>query len=453
MNYSKMKILFLIFLPTLLIAQTKSYDKIERYMDAQNNINKFSGTVIVMKNDSVILKKAYGYADLEWNVKNTVDTKFVLASISKHFTAIAIMQLVERKQLSLNDKLDKFFPNYPQGEKVTIHMLLTHTAGLPLDFEELYLESTIISKDSAIAYIKKKPYLFNPGTNCKYSNVGYFLLSQIIEKVSNQTYEIFLKENIFNKANMLNSGVCNNDSIISKKAKIYYRNGNSYAHNPYINWNINIGLDGIYSTIEDLYKLERAFYGETILSNSSKTIMTTQYNKIYPDNGFFDSYGYGILINPYYNHNHYLLTHSGGYFGTMTTYDSYPKDNIFIAVLSNNESESHIISYGLAGIIFGKNVELPYKHSEISTNTIDLNKFIGKYENILGKNENIEIISKEGKLYFNSIENQLKAESNTKFFSNNNNDRTIEFIINKKGKTTKLIYTKGGIQEIKNKIE
>lgn len=163
-----MKILFLIFLPTLLFAQTKSYDKIERYMDAQNNINKFSGTVIVMKNDSVILKKAYGYADLEWNVKNTVDTKFVLASISKHFTAIAIMQLVERKQLSLNDKLDKFFPNYPQGEKVTIHMLLTHTAGLPLDFEELYLESTIITKDSAIANIKKKPYLFIPGTNCKY---------------------------------------------------------------------------------------------------------------------------------------------------------------------------------------------------------------------------------------------------------------------------------------------
>lgn len=252
---------------------------------------------------------------------------------------------------------------------------------------------------------------------------------------------------------MSNSGVCNNDSIISKKAKIYYRNGNSYLHNPYINWNINIGLDGIYSTIDDLYKLDRAFYGETILSNSSKTIMTTQYNKIYPDNGFFDSYGYGIIINPYYNHNHYLLTHSGGYFGTMTTYDSYPKDNIFIAVLSNNESESHIISYGLAGIIFGKDVKLPYKHSEISTNKIDLNKFIGKYENILGKNENIEIISKEGKLYLNSIENQLLAESNTKFFSNNNNNRTVEFIINKKGKTTKLIYTKGGIQEIKNKIE
>lgn len=444
MNSSIRHFFLLLVFPTLLFAQKNSFDKVERYMDAQHNVNKFGGTVIVMKNDTVILKKAYGYADLEWNVKNTVDTKFILASISKYFTSIAVMQLVEKKQLSLNDKLNKFFPDYPQGEKVTIHMLLTHTAGLPLDFEELYMNSTVITKDSAITMLKNKPYLFNPGTNVKYSNIGYFLLSQIIEKASNQTYEIFLKENIFNKANMLNSGVCNNDSIISKKAKVYYRNGNSYAHNPYINWNLNTGLDGIYSTIDDLYKLERALRGEEIISNLSKSLMTTQYNKIYPDNGFFDSYGYGIMINPYYNHNHYLLTHSGGFIGTMTTYDSYPKDNVFIAVLSNNESESHIISYGLAGIIFNKEVELPYKHKEVSVSGFDFNKFIGKYENV-------EIITKDGKLYLNNTQTELVPESNTKFFSKINNDRTIEFIFNKKGKTTKLYHTKGGVKEIKNK--
>ena len=270
------------------------------------------------------------------------------------------------------------------------------------------------------------------------------MLSQIIEKVSNQTYEIFLKENIFNKANMLNSGVCNNDSIISKKAKIYYRNGNTYAHNPYINWNINTGLDGIYSTIDDLYKLKRAFYGETLLSNLSKSIMTTQYNKIYPDNGFFDSYGYGIFINPYYNHNHYLLTHSGGFMGRMTTYDSYPKDNVFIAVLSNNESESHMISYGLAGIIFGKQVDLPYHHTEVVIDKYSFKKFAGKYGNL-------EIINTENKLYLNDPEDKLLAESTTKFFNKKNNDRTIEFITNKKGNVEYLFYTKGGVKEKKDK--
>ena len=147
-------------MPILSFSQINSIDKIEKYMDAQSNVNKFGGAVIVMRNDSIILKKAYGYADLEWNVKNTIDTKFALASISKYFTAIAIMQLVERKQLSLNDKLNKFFPSYPKGEKVTIHMLLTHTAGLPLDFQDLYMNSTIVTKDSAITNIKKEPYLF-----------------------------------------------------------------------------------------------------------------------------------------------------------------------------------------------------------------------------------------------------------------------------------------------------
>ena len=155
-----MKIILLLLMPILSFSQINSIDKIEKYMDAQSNVNKFGGAVIVMRNDSIILKKAYGYADLEWNVKNTIDTKFVLASISKYFTAIAIMQLVERKQLSLNDKLNKYFPAYPQGEKVTIHMLLTHTAGLPLDFQDLYMNSTIVTKDSAITNIKKEPYLF-----------------------------------------------------------------------------------------------------------------------------------------------------------------------------------------------------------------------------------------------------------------------------------------------------
>lgn len=437
-----MKFLVLLLLPCFLAAQKSSFDRIEKYMDAQHQINQFGGTVIVMRHDSIILKKAYGYADLEWNVPNTIDTKFVLASVSKYFTALAVMQLVERKKLSLDDRLDKFFPAYPEGEKVSIHMLLTHTAGLPLDFDELYMNSTIVSKDSAIANLKTRPYLFAPGSNCKYSNVGYFLLSQIIEKAANQSYEHFLKENIFDKAGMKNTGVCNNDSIIARKARIYYRNGNGYAHNPYINWNLNTGLDGIYSTVDDLYRLERAMNTEKLLSDASKSLMTTQYNKRFPDQGFFDTYGYGIMINPYYNHNHYLLTHSGGFIGTMTTYDSYPKDDIFIAVLSNNESESHMISYGLAGILFGVPVELPYQHKEVPADTRLFKNWAGKYGNVA-------IISSGGKLYLNTTENELLAESNTKFFSKNNPDRTIEFVLDKNGKAKSLFLTKGGVKEIK----
>lgn len=440
------KLLFFILCPYIFYAQSVNYEKINLYMDKQVEINNFGGTVLVMKNDSIIMKKAYGYANMEWNIKNTIDTKFVLASVSKHFTAIAITQLLEKKQLNIDSKLSEFFPNYPKGNKVTIHMLLTHTAGLPLDFEELYLDHTAMSKDKAIKIIQKKPYLYEPGTNCKYSNIGYFLLSQIIEKVSKKTFEKYLQENIFDKAKMKNTGVSNNDSIVSKKAAIYYRNGNSYALNPYIYWNLNVGLDGIYSTIEDLYQLDRASYGTTLLSEKSKKIMQTQYNKKYPDGGFIDSYGYGIFINPYFNHGHKLLTHSGGYFGTMTTFDSYPDDNVFIAVLSNNESESHMISYGLAGILFNKDVEIPYKHVEINDKKNDEKKYEGSFGDV-------KIIYFNQRLYLNNLKTELLQESETKFFRKDNNDRTINFLTNEQDQITGLILRKGGVKEIKNKTK
>ena len=166
---------------------------------------------------------------MEWKIKNTPDTKFVLASITKYITALGITQLIERKKISANSRLNEFFPDYPKGDKVTVHMLLTHTAGLSLDFDDLYMNATNITRDSAIAILKRKPYLFEPGTSCKYSKIGYFLLSQIIEKVSGVSYEDYLRKNIFEKAGMTNSGISNNDSIVSKKAGIYYRNGTGYA--------------------------------------------------------------------------------------------------------------------------------------------------------------------------------------------------------------------------------
>lgn len=440
------RIILLFFFPFGLLAQQDAYRKLDMYMDKQAEINKFSGTVLVMKNDSVLLRKAYGEANMEWRVNNTPDTKFVLASISKYITALAITQLIERNQMSKESTLSEYFPRYPKGDKVTVHMLLTHTSGLPLYFEDLYMDATNISRDSAIAVLQQKPYLFEPGTNCQYSNVGYFLLSQIIEKVSGLTYEAYIQKNIFEKAGMTNSGVSNNDSIVLKKASVYYRNGNSYALNPYINWNLNIGLDGIYATVDDLYKLDRAMYGTTILSEESKTMMHTPYNKAFPDGGFIDSYGYGIFINPYYNHGHHLFTHSGGFVGTMTTFDRYPDDNVFIAVLSNNQSESHMISYGLAGILFNKDVALPYNHVPIKIEQPELEKCAGQYENMT-------ILLQNDVLYVNNLETELVPEGNFTFFRKDNNDRTFRFLTGKKNKITAVELRKGGVKEIKTKSD
>lgn len=427
--------LLLLLLTTLAHSQNKS--KLENYMDAQANINGFSGTVLITKNDSILLKKAYGFADLEWEIPNTIDSKYSLASVSKQFTAVAILQLVEKGKLSLEDKLTKFYPNFSYGKQITIKMMLTHNAGFQMDYDELYLAKTTLNKDSVADYIMQKPLLFTPGSKTAYSNIGYYLLARIIEKVSNQSYATYLKLNLFDKAKMYNSGISNNDSIIPKATKAYYKKDNVLLKNPYINWDFNIGHDGVYSTVDDLYLWNKALFDSTILlSEPSKKVMFTSHND--------QNFGLGLLVNPSYNQNHALIAHAGGFFGAMTSFNRYTDDNIFIALLSNNQSPSYSIAYTLAAIIFDKPVEIPYQHIQVEVDPVIYDDYIGTYENIL-------ILKQNEKLYYLNYETELLPESNVKFFCSDNNDRTIEFVRDKKGKISELIITRAGVQEIKNK--
>ncbi|MDF2851529.1 MAG: serine hydrolase [Sphingobacterium multivorum] len=419
------------FCPIFLVAQEKTSAKLATYMQAQADVNNFSGTVLVTKNGAILLKKAYGLADYEWRIKNTIDTKFQLASVTKQFTAAAILQLVDSGRLSLNDKLSEFFPDYPKADSISIHMLLSHTSGLAMGFKEIALSS--ISSDSAYAAIKKIPFECSPGTKSAYSNIGYYLLAKIIEKVSGEHYASFLKKNIFDKAGMSNTGVSNNYSIVTKKAKVYYPNAEGFIHNPHINWEINLGHDGIYSTVEDLAIWDKALYGTTILSAAMKEKMFTPYSA--------ENWGYGFIINPFFNHGHYLIAHDGGFFGTMTSFNRFTEDKLFVTVLSNNGSPAHIIGYGLSAIALGKEVELPYKHYPTKIDTTLYDNYAGEY----GK---IHILKIAGKLYYNDADTELIPESRTKFFRADDNDRTIEFVRDKTGIYNSLILTKGGVKEV-----
>ena len=413
--------------------------KLEQYMDAQFAINDFSGTVLVSKNDSVLFKKAYGFADYEWKVKNVIDSKFSLASVSKQFTAVAILQLAENKKLSLEDPLSKYFAGFPKGDKITLKMMLTHNSGLNMDFDELYLTKTDLDKDSVYTYLAKKPLLFEPGTSTAYSNIGYYLLARVIEKVSGQSYSAYLKQNVFDKAKMYNSGVSSNDAIVDKMTQRYYFDNDKLVKNPYINWNFNVGHDGVYSTVEDLDLWNKAlFESQTLLSEESKKKMFTSYNE--------ENFGFGVIINPFYNQNHQLIAHDGGFLGAMTSFNKFTDDKILITVLSNNQSKSYYIAYGLAGICFGKEVELPYKHIQLAIDPKIYDQYVGDYENI-------KILKKDNKLYYTDYNIELLPESETKFFRSDNHNTTLEFIKNKKGKITQIEIKKAGIKEVKNKIK
>lgn len=418
-------------------SQNELSSKLEKYMDAQFAVNDFSGTVLVSKNDTILLKKAYGFADYEWKVKNTIDSKFSLASVSKQFTAAAVLQLAENKKLSLEDPINEYFADFPKGEKITIKMLLAHNSGLQMDFDELYLSKTDLDKDSVYQYIIKKPFLFEPGTSTAYSNIGYYLLARIIEKVSGQTYAAFLKEQLFDKAKMYNSGITTNSTIVEKMAKSYYLENDKLVKNPYINWNFNIGHDGVYSTVDDLYLWNKALFdSEIILSKESKRKMFTSYND--------QDFGFGFLVNPFYSQNHPLIAHDGGFFGAMTSFNKFTNDNILITVLSNNQSKSYYIAYGLAGICFGKEVELPYKHIQTTVDAKIYDQYVGEYENI-------KILKKDNKLYYIDQDIELLPESQTKFFRSDNNNTTVEFVKDKKGKVMQLEIRKAGIKDVKLK--
>lgn len=431
-NRMRFSLLVLLF-PTFIIGQKNVPGHLAKYMQAQVEVNNFSGTVLVTKNDTVLLKKAYGLADQEWNIKNTIDTKFSLASVSKQFTAAAILQLVDKQQLTLDRKLNQFFPTFPKGDSITIHLLLCHMSGLQMDFDELYLNNVLITQDSALKHIEQKPLLFSPGTHTAYSNIGYYLLARIIEKITHQSYSDYLKTNLFEKAKMNNTGVITNDNLLNKKARNYVRSENRCLNNPYINWEFNIGHDGLYSTVEDLALWDKALYGTCILSTAMKKLMFTSYN----DQGF----GYGFLINPFYNHGHQLVAHDGGFFGAMTSLNRFTNEKLFVTVLSNNQSASYLIAYGLSAIAFQKEVEFPYKHYQTKADTTFYDQFAGKY----GK---IEILKQNGKLYLNTEEIELLPESKTKFFRADNNDRTVEFIQDKSGSFNTIILTKGGVKEM-----
>lgn len=435
------KILFLLFAPVILTAQKNYPQLLDQYMQAQTDIRGFSGTVLVMKQNKVLLEKGYGLADREWNIANTVETKFRIGSVTKQFTAACILQLIEAGKLSLDDKLSKFYPDFPKGDSVTIHMLLNHTSGIASytdgrDFMTVATQS--LPRDSMIAFFKNKPYNFSPGTKWAYNNSGYFLLGCIIEKVSGLSYTNYLQKNIFDNLEMKNSGVDKLDSVLAMRARGYSREGKKTFNADFISmdWPFSAGV--LFSTVSDLYKWDRALYGTKILSKGSLQKMFTPGKS---------NYGYGVLIDSLEKHSR--IWHNGGIPGFSTNFTRFINDDICTVVFSNNESNVDFVAIALANILFDMPVEIPYVHKEVKIDPAILDRYVGKYSGGL----TIEVIKKEGKLYRHrdgTPDIELKSESETKFFYADETDRQLEFEVDATGKVTKIwFYNSGQKGELK----
>lgn len=425
------KIIFFFLLPFALQAQKNDQQELDKYVQAQTNVKGFSGSVLVMKQNTVLLKKAYGLADREWNIPNTTDTKFRIGSITKQFTAACILQLAEQGKLSLDDKLSKYIPDFPKGDSVTIHMLLNHTSGIASYTDQpefAHIAKLTWTTDSMILFFKTKPYNFSPGTKFQYNNSGFFLLGYIIEKVSKQSYNEYLRQHILDKLGMMNTGIDQSDTLLPLRARGYTKEKNHYVNADYISlaWPFSAGV--LYSTVDDMYKWDRALYGTTILSAVSKQKMFT------PGKG---NYGYGVFIDSL--GKHFRIVHGGGIPGFITNISRYVNDDICIIVLSNDSFDAAALADGLANILFGVPVELPYAHKEIKIDPALLDRYIGKYKAFLV----VEVIKKGGKLYRHrdgTPDIELKPESETKFFYADDSDRQLEFEVDQSGQVVKIWF-------------
>lgn len=342
-------------------AQTKA-QKIDELMTAYNQLEQFNGSLLVAEKGKIIYEKGFGFANMQWKIPNKPDTKFLLASVSKQFTAMLILQLVNKNLLRLDSKISDYLNYYPKerGNKITIHQLLTHSSGIPditnfPDFDEKYAHQNFKTKE-LLELFDSLPLEFEPGTDYSYSNSGYSVLAAIIEAVTNKPYKQILKEFITAPLGMGNTGWADNKMVINNYADGYqWAALDGYINASYFDNSISLGAGGIYSTVEDLYKWDRALYTNKLIPDSLKQKMFTPYK---------NNYGYGFLISKWENPNTKdsltFIEHGGANTGFNTLIFRSVKDKKLIVLLCNtNEAKLTFIKNRIRSILYNRPYDLP----------------------------------------------------------------------------------------------
>ena len=452
------KIFFLLLLPFSLAAQKNYIPALREFMTGQHNYYRFNGNVLVAKDGNIIYQQALGYADYNSKTMLNDSSAFELASVSKQFTAMGIMILKEKKQLSYDDKVIKFFPHFPY-DNITIRQLLTHVSGLPAyedQFEKDWNHKRIAFNIDVMEMLRyrRDTLLFKPGNKWQYSNTGYAVLAAVIDKVSGMSYNDFMTKYVFQPLGMTHTFVYNTRRSTGKIPSNYAL-GYVYSDSlkRYVlpdslpKYDIVYYLDGIVgdgcvnSTTGDLFKWDLALYSNNLVSKSTLDEMLSPQVQMSPSDST-SFYGFGVMVQPHSPVGK-TITHSGGWPGYRTMITRHTDKNETIILLSNNESNVAQMNAGLESILAGDDLLMPYEHKEIKIDTALLNKYTGKYSAGL----TLEFIRKGDKLYRHrngTADIELKPESATKFFYSDGTDRQIEFETDASGNVIKVWFINTG---------
>ena len=316
-------------------SEAKKKETILAYL-SELSYPEFSGSILIAEKDSAIFEQSYGYASLEYDIKNKRHTLFNIASITKTMTAVATLQLVDKGLLDLHTPIGKYLPSYPNQnvrDSVTAHQLLTHTSGLNNflvdDFKTMGKLNLKETKDY-LPLFSSEPLLFSPGTQYSYSAAGYIVLGLLIEKLSGLSYHQYLDAHVFEKAGMDKTLAIPLDSIVKNKASgytSYFGEADHLSKNDSFLSKAN-PAGFYYSTIKDLLKFFTALKNYHLISERLTNKMMSPLVK-----GYYTHYGYGISVDKRFNQT--IVGHTGGWYGVQCELMHFQGEEITVIILSN----------------------------------------------------------------------------------------------------------------------
>ena len=377
----------------------------DHFFESRTDEQSAGAAVLISRNGEIIYQKGFGFENIAGQKPVTVETIFRIGSITKQFTASAILKLQADGKLSVEDPVSKYIPDFPRGNEVTIHQLLTHISGIhsytsEMDFIEEVKDG--ISQDALIDKIKGFEYDFEPGERWLYNNSGYFMLGYIIEKASGKSFEAYLKENFFDPAGMAHTGVHEKGRELPNEAMGYsYENG---AFSPAVDWNMSWagGAGNLYSTVGDLHKWNAALFSGKLLTEAS---LKAAFTPVVLKDGskaqnMMDGYGYGWAVGKFRGAAE--VAHGGGLHGFITHLSRFTDKNVTVTVLTNcappRDLDPNAAAHAVAEVFLWEELD---PQESYATNTAldseDFSEYAGRYEYPGGAI--MEITVDDGRMY------------------------------------------------------
>ena len=425
------------------IRDSQVASRLEAYLKSFAELGNFTGVVLVAHKGRILFRHAYGMANYELRVANSPSTRFHIASVSKPFTAIAILQFEEQGRLSISDPVARFLPDFPNGDKIKLEHLLTHSSGIPNvndlpDYDAFARNPHTV--EQLVAKFAGLPLDFEPGSDYHYSNSNYNLLALILEKVGGENYGEYVRKHILDPACMEHSGHDGNAlRLIPLAASGYEPAGiSSYEKAPYLDWTNKTGNGSLYSTVNDLYLFDRALNTDALLKGATrqKYFVEGRGNRF----GWFQRKRSG----------HRVMSSNGRSPGFTALLDRYVDEDVTVIVLSNSYGtvSQDPIGSALAAIVFGEQPEKPPTFTAAKLPDATLNSYAGQYQfgpDYFVPNAKFTLTVDGGALLLElgSFRTPLVPLSRTEFLERNFLGRVV-FSVNREGKVEGLTCSYSG---------